>query len=244
MGDFFAGNYSGAPFKLFGAAHLVMIAAIVLINLAFMPLKRYTGEGWRRTFRYTLAAILIIDEAAWHWWHWWLGVWDVQTLLPLHLCSVLVFVSAVMLVNKNYTLYEFVYFMGLSGATQAILTPDAGPYGFPHFRFFQVFVSHGSIVTAALFMTIIEGYRPTWQSVKRVFIGMNIYMVFVGLVNWALDSNYMFIAHKPYTPSLLDYLGPWPWYLIWLEVIGLALMLLLYLPFVLKDRRTAALSQA
>jgi len=244
MGEFFAGNYSGAPFKLFGTAHLAAIAVIVLINLAFIPLRRTTGEGWRRPFRYTLAAILLIDEAAWHWWHWWLGVWDVQTLLPLHLCSVLVFVSAVMLVNKNYTLYEFVYFMGLSGATQAILTPDAGPYGFPHFRFFQVFVSHGSIVIAAIYMTLIEGYRPTWQSVKRVFIGMNIYMALVGLVNWALGSNYMFIAHKPYTPSLLDYLGPWPWYLIWLEVIGLALMLLLYWPFALKDKKTAALKQA
>jgi uncharacterized membrane protein YwaF len=44
-------------------------------------------------------------------------------------------------------------------------------------------------------------------------------MIFVGLVNWAIGSNYMFIARKPDTPSLIDVLGPWPLYIIWLEPI-------------------------
>jgi len=44
--------------------------------------------------------------------------------------------SATMLVNGSYGLYEFVYLLGIAGASQALLTPDAGAYGFPHFRFF------------------------------------------------------------------------------------------------------------
>jgi uncharacterized membrane protein YwaF len=47
----------------------------------------------------------------------------------------------------------------------------------------------------------------------------------------------MFIAHKPETASLMDMLGPWPWYILSLELVGLAVSLLLYSPFGLKDWR-------
>ncbi len=101
---------------------------------------------------HTLANVLIVDEALWHLWNWTTGQWSIETTLPLHLCSILVFMSAILLVNKSYGLYEFVYLLGIAGASQALLTPDAGAYGFPHFRFFQGIISHGSIVTAAIYM--------------------------------------------------------------------------------------------
>jgi hypothetical integral membrane protein (TIGR02206 family) len=74
----------------------------------------------------------------------------------------------------------------------------------------------------------------------RVAVGGNLYMIAVGLVNWLLGSNYLFIAHKPDTPSLIDLLGPWPWYILSLEAIAIMLCLLLYLPYVLRDQRVKA----
>jgi hypothetical integral membrane protein (TIGR02206 family) len=143
-----------------------------------------------------------------------------------------------MLVTGSYTIYEFAYFLGIGAASQALLTPDAGIYGFPHFRFFQVIVSHGAIVTAAVYMTVVEGYRPYPQSLLRVAVWGNVYMAAIGVVNWALGSNYLFIAHKPETASLMDVLGPWPWYILSLELIALGMCLLLYLPFAFRDRQT------
>jgi hypothetical integral membrane protein (TIGR02206 family) len=130
-------------------------------------------------------------------------------MLPLHLCSVLVWVGALGLVTKRYTVYEFMYFMGIGGALQALLTPDAGAYGFPHYKFFQTFLSHGLIITSAIYMTLVEGFRPTWNSVWRVFLWMNLYMGIVFVINMALGSNYLFIAHKPETASILDMLPAW-----------------------------------
>ena len=72
-----------------------------------------------------------------------------------------------MLIFKNYTIYEFAYFMGIGGAIQALMTPDIGIYGFPHFRFFQTFISHGLLVTSAIYLTIVEGMRPTWKSLLQ-----------------------------------------------------------------------------
>lgn len=64
-------------------------------------------------------------------------------------------------------------------------------------------------------------------------VGTALYALFVGLANRALGSNYMYLARPPDTPSLIDRLGPWPWYIGWLVVIALGTMLLLYLPFML-----------
>jgi len=237
MAEYFAKDYSGAPFQLFGTAHLIALGFILLINIIIVASRRRFTEQGHRSFRLGLAAVLLVNEAAWHGWNFFTGQWTVQTMLPLHLCSVLVFVSAYMLIRRSYAIYEFAYFLGIGGAIQALLTPDAGIYGFPHFRFFQGFISHGGIVTAAIYMTVVEGYRPYWSSFWRVALWGNIYMIAVGLVNWALGSNYLFIARKPDTPSLIDLLGPWPWYILTLEVVAFAVFMLLYLPYMIKDRK-------
>jgi hypothetical integral membrane protein (TIGR02206 family) len=235
MGEFLAWNYTGEPFRLFSLSHLIVLSVLVLVNLSIIYLWPNASPQARRAFRYALAALLILNEMAWHLWIWTTGNWTVQTMLPLHLCSLFVFISAIMLITKSYRLYEFAYFLGIGGATQALLTPSLGIYGFPHFRFFQIFIAHGSIVTAAIYMTVIEQYRPYWTSLLHAVVGANLYMLLVGLVNALIGSNYMFIAHKPDTPSLLDVLGPWPWYILSTEAVGLAVGLLLYLPFALRD---------
>ncbi len=237
MGEFFTKDFTGEPFELFGTYHVIALLIILALNLSFLLWRRNASPSFKKGFRYGLAVLLIVDELAWHAWNYSVGQWTIQTMLPLHLCSVFVFLSAIMLVTKSYTIYEFAYFLGIGGALQALLTPDAGIYGFPHFRAIQTMVSHGSIVTAAIYMTLVEGYRPTWKSLGKVILYGNIYMAFVGIINWLIGSNYMFIAHKPETASLLDMLGPWPWYLLAIEGIGLIMFLVLYLPYIILDAR-------
>ena len=61
------------------------------------------------------------------------GTWSIQEHLPLHACSVLIWLAGLMLIRKDYRIYEFAYLMGIGGALQALLTPDIGIYGFPAF---------------------------------------------------------------------------------------------------------------
>jgi hypothetical integral membrane protein (TIGR02206 family) len=242
MGEFFGKDWSGDPFILFNAPHLTALGIILLINLLIIVFRQRFNPRGKVVLRYTLAVTLVIVEISWHLWNYAIGAWTLQTMLPFHLCSALVWLSAYMLVTKNYRIYEYSYLLGIAGAVQALLTPDAGIYGFPHFRAFQVMMSHGAIITAAITMTFVEGFRPTWASVKRVFIGANLYMIAIFILNQLIGSNYLFIAHKPETASLMDVLPPWPWYILYLEVIGLALCLLLYLPYALRDRHLRILT--
>jgi hypothetical integral membrane protein (TIGR02206 family) len=237
MEKFFAGDYTGPAFQFLGTAHLGALAVLVLLNLYLIRFK-HADETTRSRIRWTLALILWGNEIAWHAWNYAVGKWTIQTMLPLHLCSVLVWAGALMLVTKNYRIYEFMYLMGIGGAIQALATPDLGIYGFPHFRFFQTFISHGLIVTSAIYMTVVEGFRPTWGSIWRVAIWMNIYVVIVYFINNAIGSNYLMINHKPETPSLLDLLPDWPVYVLYMEAIGLVTVLLLYLPFAVSDWKT------
>ena len=72
----------------------------------------------------------------------------------------------------------------------------------------------------------------------------NIYMVAIFFINTALGSNYVFLNTKPTTTSLFNVLPPWPYYIIFMELIGIACFLLLYLPFLIKDWRTRKASHS
>jgi hypothetical integral membrane protein (TIGR02206 family) len=236
MTEFFTANYEGPAFEYYGTTHLVALGALVLLNVCLFLFKN-ANDSTKSTIRWLLALILLGNEIAWHYWNYIYGKWTIQTMLPLHLCSVLVWLGAVMLMTKNYRVYEFMYFMGIAGAIQALTTPGLGIYGFPHFVFFQYFVSHGLIITSAIYMTVVEGFRPTWKSMLRVAVWMNIYAAIIFFVNSYIGSNYLMINHKPELPSLLDLLPPWPIYILYMELIGVISILLLYLPFVVKDAR-------
>ncbi len=236
MAQYFAWNYPGPAFQFLGPAHIAALAVIVLLNLYLIRFKN-ADDQTKYKIRWTLALILWVNEIAWHVWHIVYGTWTIQTMLPLHLCSLLVWTGALMLVTKNYSIYEFCYFLGIGGAFQAVMTPDLGIYGFPHFRFFQTFISHGLIITSAIYMTVVESFRPTWKSMLRVAIWINIYMVIVYFINSAIGSDYLMVNAKPATASILDFLPPWPYYILYMELIGVVTCLLLYVPFIIKDWR-------
>ena len=236
MTEFFAADYQGPAFEFLGNAHLAALVMLVLLNL-FLLRFRHASEGTKAALRWILALILVVNEIAWHYWNFSVGRWTIQTMLPLHLCSVLVWLGALMLITKSYRIYEFMYLLGIAGAIQALVTPDLGIYGFPHFRFFQTFLSHGLIVTSAIFMTVVESFRPTVKSILRVVVWTNVYALIIFFVNLAIGSNYLMINYKPGLPSILDLMPEWPVYILYMELIGLVSVLLLYLPFAVKDLR-------
>lgn len=243
MDTFFSKGWGGAPFSLFEAAHLVILLVIIVVNLWLL---RFRGapDPTRKAVRWTMAITLWVNEAAWHAWNLYLGTWNIQAMLPLHICSVLIWLSGFMLIFKNYAIYEFVYFLGIGAGLQALLTPDVGIYNFPHFRFLQSFIGHGMMLTSGIYMTTVEGFRPTWKSMLRVIVISNIYMVIIFFFNNAIGSNYLMVNGKPPVASIIDLMPPWPWYLIHVEIIGILTCLILYLPFVIKDWKANRVTSA
>ena len=198
-------------------------------------------EG-RRQLRLSMATLLVVNEVLWHVWAATEDLYLLKEMLPLHLCSVMVWVSAYALVAEDRRLYGAMYFLGVAGALQALLTPDAGIYGFPHFRFLQTMISHGLVFVAGIYVAAAEGYRPTRRSALGIFIGLNAYALAVGLINVVVGSNYLYVNGKPETPSIIDLMPEWPWYLLHLEVIALGFLGLLCLPFLRRKAGAGSIS--
>ena len=237
MRQYLTSDYSGPPFELFGVGHLISLGIIAaIIVFLFLGWKTH-DESSRRKARLWFAGTIFVVEISWHVWHLAHGSWVLDKHLPLHTCSLGLWGSIYMLLARSYRFYEIFFFLGIAGGVQALITPNAGDFGLPHFRAIQTLASHALLVIAMVYMTAIEGFRPTWKSIGKTMIFANVYMAFVTVINLLIGSNYMYTLHKPGTASLLDTLGPWPWYLFFAEFVALALFVLLYLPFAISDWR-------
>ena len=51
-------------------------------------------------------------------------------------------------------------------------------------------------------------------AVWRAFAMLLGFAAVVGALNAVAGTNYMYLAHKPKNASVLDAMGPWPWYLV------------------------------
>jgi hypothetical integral membrane protein (TIGR02206 family) len=154
--------------------------------------------------------------------------------LPLELCDISMIMCAIMFGSMSYPLYEIVYFWGMAGSIEALITPDIGIYTFPHFIFFQFFISHGSIIILCLFMTFVYGYRPSFKSLIKSLVVLNIYAGFIGIYDKFMGTNFMYLLEKTKNTSIMSYLGPWPWYLISLELVAIVSCVLCLIPFIIK----------
>lgn len=224
-------------FVLFGRAHLGVLAAMCASGAILVWLGRGDGSGARgRWIRWALAGILIANKIAGLGLSWASFGLSMQASLPMHLCDWAWACAVVALLGRRSTPYELAYYWGLAGTFQAILTPDL-PFGFPHPFFFTFFVSHCGLVVAVIFLTLGDGMSPRGGSVWRAFGWLQVYVVTTVAVNALFGANYGYLSRKPLGASLLDHMGPWPWYILAAEALALCLFWLLYAPFAMGRRR-------
>lgn len=219
---------------LFGPSHVAVMAVTVVIALGVVVLARRTRDpGLIRVMALALAAVLLMDRLI----AGYLGfaTVGVANALPMHLCDWTVIAAIIALVWRRKLAFELTYFWGLAGTLQAILTPDLA-FDFPDLRFFIFFISHGGVLVVIAFLALGLRMRPWPWSLVRIFLWSNIYLAAALLVNLILGTNYGYLSAKPAHPSLLDYLGPWPLYILSLEVLAMVSFGIYYLPYLLRDR--------
>ena len=206
-----------------GAVVVIAVATAVLVVLA----RRGPGP-WLKM----LALVLVLDEVSW-WVYLLAGEQPGSVLaqsLPLQLCDVAIFVTAAALWARAPLLVEVTYFWGLAGTLQALLTPDL-PQHFPSYPYFQYYIAHGGVVASALLLVVGLRIHPRPGSLLRMAAVTLAYVALVGVVDAITGADYMYLRAKPPSATLLDVLGPWPWYLLGATAIGLVLFAVLDAPF-------------
>lgn len=209
------------------------LMALYIFGSLVVWLYVYRNHQFMKQTRWILFGTLVISEIAILVWSVSTGLWDIRYNLPLHLCTISLLSSSFMLVTNSYRVFEIIYFFGVGGAFQAIITPELF-YTFPHFRFLHYFIAHFAIILAILYMIWVCKFLITFKSALKSFVVLNCIAVVAFTVNQLTGANYMFLARKPATPSILDWLGPYPYYIVTLEFIAIVLFLFLCLPFYIK----------
>ncbi|MCA1062551.1 TIGR02206 family membrane protein [Rossellomorea sp. AcN35-11] len=229
-------RYEEYPFELFSVSHVAAMTLSIGCIFVLYGIRNRISERGRNVLKWLLVMMLLSSEALFHIWYLINDVWDPAINLPFQLCSISLYLCTFMLLTSSYKIFEITFFVSMSGALIAIFTPELF-FGFPHFRYFQFFLAHLAIVLSCLYMVWMEGFTLRFKSLLRAFGALNVMAIIVYMVNELLGANYMFLSHKPYNASPIDFLGPYPWYILSLEGVALIIFGLLYFPFYLFHKR-------
>lgn len=222
-------------FVMFSLAHWGAIAVLItFILLLFITRTRWTeSEKNILSMERLFGLSLLVIDILYHVWLVQSDRWELSNSLPLELCSISLLLTIVLLWTGNRLVYQFVFYAGIGGALQAMLTPVLD-MDFPHFRYFHFFYTHAGIILTALYFTWVKGYRPTFKGVLTTLLALNILLPFIFWINYLFEGNYMFLQRKPSGGSLLDFLGPYPWYILSLEIV--AFLIFIFLWFLFKKK--------
>lgn len=196
---------------MFGPDHLIALLLVALCSAAAFR----AGRGrWARPLN-ILGGVLFSLLAAVLWLARLHDGFQPARDLPLFLCDVACLLCIACFFRPSPLPLTLAAYWGLAGTLQAMVTPDLH-YAFPSKEYLLFFVGHGIIVVAVFFL-VGKSRSPEllgWRGIRTAFLGLLAYTLVLALVNAAGGWNYGYLCAKPAQASLLDSMGPWPYYVV------------------------------
>lgn len=230
MGQPLAGEFSA-----YGVSHRVVLAVFAAGAVAVIAIGRrersVDGSGhFGSVFGWvTLGLYLVIYSAM-------MFPPAIDRSVPLRLTDLATLAAGYALVTRRRWAYALTYYWCLTLSTQALISPALEAEDFPGPEFLAFWAIHLLVVWAAIYLTWGVGMRPDWGSYRFAVTATVVWVAVTFVFNSVADTNYGFVNRKPATPSLLDVLGPWPWYLGTVAALLLAVWALMTWPWV-RNRR-------
>jgi hypothetical integral membrane protein (TIGR02206 family) len=221
---------------LLSPLHIGMLAAIAALAVAAAVGARRRPGAWLPVARILLGLVLLLAEASW----WVELIRDPSQVrahgLPLEICDTNVLATTAALWWRRQLLLELSWFWGLTGAISSLLTPSPAA-AFPDWLYFQYFIVHGGLVVAAALLVIGLRQAPRPGALVRVLVATALYGAMIALFDIVTGQNVLYLrGYPPGPPTLLNALGPWPWYLVSVAALTVALFALLDMPFRVRRR--------
>lgn len=216
-------------FRPFTTFHLVVAfacitAAIVACRIGIRT-RRTRFEPW---FRRCWTAFIVTVEIIAYWWWTRPEHFDWGWTLPLHLCSIVVWIAPIALLGPWRIPQALLYFLGLGLCFQGLVSPlrqdglTAAPFWF-------FWLNHLAICGSAVYLVAVLGFRPTGRDFLTALVAGLSYIALVLPLNIAFGWNYGAMGRDlPGTQGVVGKLGPWPWRIGPMFLIALALGLLLW----------------
>lgn len=203
-----------ADFTSYGASHLGAVAVLLLGAVALVAVgRRVRDRDPRDLLGRALAVVMLLVTVPLQVLYFAPDHWSLQTTLPIQLCDLAALAAVYALWTHRRWAAALTYYWGLTLTTQAIATPDLA-HEFPHPVLLLFWAMHIGTVWAAAHLTWGRGIRPDWHGYRVAVATTAVWVASVFCLNLALGTNYGFVNRKPDTTTILDLLGPWPWYML------------------------------
>ncbi|MEM9547044.1 MAG: TIGR02206 family membrane protein [Bacteroidota bacterium] len=226
-------------FVAFSSMHWSPIFIVSILMLIFIYFAKYRLNGRAQVLFGTALAIIpplcVISRMIFTTME---GTFSIQEELPFHLCRLLAFMLPFVIYYKNQKWFGITYFFTMVGTLQALLTPDL-PQAAPHYSYTLYWILHGVLIYLPVYCIVVFGLEIGKKDFINAVIAGNVYLIFTLIINYFLGSNYFYTSHKPPSASLLDFMGPWPWYILTVEILTIFLFLLAWMPFWFGKKKSA-----
>jgi hypothetical integral membrane protein (TIGR02206 family) len=222
-------------FSAYGPSHLTVLVVFAIGSAVLVWTGRRQSESQARLLGRVLGTVIMAT----------FGVALVYKLVqpnlassvPLQLCDLAELVAAYALWSRRDWAFTLAYYWGLPLSSQALITPDLDGPDFPSHSFLTFFALHLLIVWTAIYLTWGRGMRPGWRSYRFAVITTLAWGAFTLAFNTIAGADYGFLNRKPANASLLDVLGPWPYYVLAEVVVVGAVWALMTWPWERNRRR-------
>ena len=225
------------PCISWGTSHWAPLIALVIIAILCVSFaKRFLSKKHQKRLLLALSVIPLLCYLTYLTIQIATGAFRIQNDLPVHLCRFIALMGPYVYWKENKLWTGIFYFWIIVGTFNALIAVDL-KYDIPHWSYLLYFTMHGTLILLPVYYCLVMGHRVRRKDLWNAFWATNVFLVVAFIVNFAIGSNYFYVAHKPDVASLLDYLGPWPWYIVAIEFIALILFYVAYLPFSFSSKK-------
>ena len=165
--------------------------------------------------------------------------------LPFHLCHFGFYFSLLAIYfkcsknkiseKKIQFLFDIAFAIGFSGALQGILTVDFSDIN-NTIGVVTGHLQHSLIILNSLWLIFVYKMRFSIKGILNFFIFLNALVIPLGLINYLLGSNYLFLCTAPVVDNPLLLSSEWPYYILVIDALSIVYMYVLYMPFMIYDK--------
>lgn len=222
-------------FSYFGATHLCWLAVAAAVIIACCFWYRSMDVRKRGVWRRTVALLLLADEV-FKMAMLTIGHRFLLNYLPLHLCSINIFLIAFHVWKPNKTLDAFLYTVCIPGALAALLFPTWVSLPLCNFMHLHSFTVHILLVMYPVVLTAggdIEVHPRNIPKCLALLLGM---AVPIYIFNVIFDENFMFLMYAEEGNPLYLFEQMWGSHLWGFPVIIAGVLIVMYLPGMIRKK--------
>ena len=227
---------AGVGFSMYDGTHLFWLMLAAVSIFANCLLYRKLGSTGRSRWKKIIAALIVADEL------FKIGMLVIggnylPKYLPLHLCSINIFLIAAHAWKPSDTIGSFLYTVCIPGALAALLFPSWTELPAANFMHIHSFTVHILLVMYPMVLVVNSELKIDPRLIpKCLLLLVGLAMVALG-ANLAWDTNFMFLMEAETGNPLAVFEQLFGNHLIGFPILIAAVLAVMYVPVLLYRKR-------